>query len=69
VDGVIVNGRWVAGFSNIYNHVDLNVTPWVRFGRDNEVIVVFHEKTTIGDAWLESTTRASIPRSEKTGTA
>jgi len=52
-DGVIVNGRWVPGFSNIYQHVDLNVTPWVRFGRDNEVIVVFHEKTTIPDAWLE----------------
>ena len=53
VDSVIVNGHWVAGFSNIYHHVDLNVTPWVRFGRDNEVIAVFHEKTTIGDAWLE----------------
>jgi hypothetical protein len=53
VDGVIINGHWVAGFSNIYHHVDLNVTPWVRFGQDNEVIVVFHEKTTIPDAWLE----------------
>ena len=53
VDGVIINGHWVAGFSNIYHHVDLNVTPWVRFGEENEVIAVVHEKTRIGDAWLE----------------
>jgi hypothetical protein len=53
VDGVIVNGHWVAGFGNIYHQVDLNVTPWVRFDQDNEVIAVFHEKTTIPDAWLE----------------
>ena len=53
VDGVIVNGRWTSGFRNIYHHVDLNVTPWVRFGQDNEIIAVFHEKTDIPDAWLE----------------
>jgi hypothetical protein len=53
VDGVIVNGHWVAGFGNIYGYVDLNVTPWVHFGRDNELIAVLHEKTTIPDAWLE----------------
>ena len=53
VDSVIVNGHWISGFSNIYRHIDVNATPWVRFGQDNEVIVVFHEKTTIPDAWLE----------------
>jgi hypothetical protein len=52
-DAVIVNGQWLAGFSNIYRHVDLNATPWVRWGRDNELIVLFHEPTTIPDAWLE----------------
>ena len=53
VDSVIINGRWVAGFSNIYHHVDLNLTPWVRFGQDNELILVFHEQTAIPAAWLE----------------
>jgi hypothetical protein len=53
VDGLIVNGHWAAGFGNIYRHVDLNVTPWVRFGQDNELIAVVHEKTTIPEAWLE----------------
>jgi hypothetical protein len=53
VDAVIVNGRWSAGFGNIYRHVDLNVTPWVRFGQENELIVVVHEKTPLRDAWLE----------------
>ena len=53
LDGLILNGHWLSGFTNIYHHVDLNVTPWVRFGRDNEVIVVFHDRTTIREASLE----------------
>jgi hypothetical protein len=53
VDGVIVIGHWLSGFTNIYHHVDLNVPPWVRFGQENECIAVFHEKTTIAGAWLE----------------
>jgi hypothetical protein len=53
VDAVIVNGHWLSGFTNIYNRVDLNVTPWVRFGQANELIVVFHDKITIQEASLE----------------
>lgn len=53
VDGVIVNGHWLSGFTNIYHRVDVNVTPWVRFGQDNELIVVFHDKITIQGASLE----------------
>ncbi len=53
VDGLIVNGHWLPGFTNIYNRVDLNVTPWVRFGQANELIVVYHDKITIRAAWLE----------------
>ena len=61
VDAVIVNGHWMAGFTNIYNYVDLNATPWVRFGEDNELIVVFHEKTTVPDARLEFYDKGSYP--------
>jgi len=53
VDGLIFNGHWLSGFTNIYQCVDLNVTPWVHFGRNNELIVVFHDKITIRDASLE----------------
>ncbi|MBE3068900.1 MAG: hypothetical protein IMZ66_01550, partial [Planctomycetes bacterium] len=53
LDGLIINGHWLSGFSNIYHHVDLNVTPWVRFGQDNEVVAVFHERVTIREASLE----------------
>ncbi len=52
VDGVIFNGHWLSGFTNIYQCVDLNVTPWVHFGQDNELIVVFHDKITIQEASL-----------------
>ena len=61
VDSVIINGRWVAGFSNIYHHVDLNLTPWVRFGQDNELILVFHEQTAIPAAWLEFYDQDAFP--------
>ena len=60
-DAVIINGHWMAGFTNIYNHVDLNATPWVRFGEENELIVVFHEKTTVPDARLEFYDKESYP--------
>jgi hypothetical protein len=53
VDGVIFNGRWLPGCTNIYKSVDRNVTPWVHFGQDNELIVVFHGKITIQEASLE----------------
>ena len=61
IDGVIFNGRWLSGFSNIYNYVDLNVTPWVRFGQENELIVVFHEKITIPSAALEFYDKSVYP--------
>ena len=53
LDGVIFNGHWLSGYTNIYQHVDLNVTPWVHFGGENEVIAVFHDKITIREASLE----------------
>ncbi len=39
--GVIVNGHYVMRFHHwIGPDIDLNVTPWFRFGRDNEIILV-----------------------------
>jgi hypothetical protein len=61
VDGVIFNGRWLPGCTNIYRSVDRNVTPWVRFGQDNELIVVFHEKITIQEVSLEFYDKGAYP--------
>jgi len=37
--GVIVNGHLVSHvFWNILRNFDLNVTPWIKFGQDNEII-------------------------------
>jgi hypothetical protein len=52
-DGVVVNGHWLPGCSNIYNYVDENITPWVNFGGDNVIATVFHDKSTLADAHIE----------------
>jgi hypothetical protein len=60
IRGIIVNGRFVMRHHhNIGPEVDLNITPWVKFGQDNELIIMdggngslkelsleFHEKGT-----------------------
>ena len=61
LDGLIINGHWVSGYGNIYHHVDLNITPWVRFGQENELIAVFHDKIPIQDAWLDYFARDAYP--------
>jgi hypothetical protein len=39
--GVMVNGRWVMRLHHdVGNVTELNVTPWVRFGEENEVCIV-----------------------------
>ncbi|MFI5378019.1 MAG: hypothetical protein ACHRHE_01820 [Tepidisphaerales bacterium] len=41
LQGVIVNGHYVMRFHHrIGTDIDLNVTPWIRFGQDNEIILV-----------------------------
>ena len=41
LSGVIINGRYVSRFHhNIGTELDLNITPWVIFGKDNELILI-----------------------------
>ena len=36
--GVYINGHWLRRSAHIYGHgFDLNITPWVRFGAENEL--------------------------------
>jgi hypothetical protein len=47
--GVLINGRFVLRFRhNIGTEINLNVTPWVRFGQANELILVGNG----GNGWL-----------------
>lgn len=50
--GLIFNGRYYAGYGNIYNFIDANVTPMVKFGQENEITVVVSPKTILQQARL-----------------
>ncbi|HEY3417114.1 MAG TPA: hypothetical protein VGM23_09550, partial [Armatimonadota bacterium] len=39
--GVIINGKWLRRFHHVIGeHLDLNITPWVKFGAENEIEIV-----------------------------
>lgn len=40
IEALIVNGRFYASYGNIYNFIDANVTPFIRFGQKNEIIAI-----------------------------
>jgi hypothetical protein len=61
IDGLIVNGHWLGGNGNIYNYVDLNLTPWIKFDQENELIAVFHDKSTIANTALEFYAKGVYP--------
>lgn len=47
--GVLVNGHWVRRFHHIIGtRFDLNITPWVKFGEENEIELVSMEGPTNG---------------------
>lgn len=47
LSALIVNGRFYAGYGNIYNFIDANVTPFIQFRQTNEIIVIVGSKTTL----------------------
>ncbi len=47
IEALIVNGHFFAGYGNIYNFIDANVTPFVRFGQKNEIIAIVGGKTIL----------------------
>lgn len=39
--GVLINGKWLRRHHHLFgNRLDLVVTPWIRFGEDNEIEIV-----------------------------
>ncbi len=59
--GVIFNGHWIERGGNIYRAFDLNVTPWVKFGQDNEIIVLCNGKAKVQEASLDYYDKAVYP--------
>jgi hypothetical protein len=51
---LIVNGQFYSGYGNIYNFMDCNVTPFIKFGQKNEIIVLIGKGTTLQQASLDS---------------
>jgi hypothetical protein len=61
VDLVLINGHPLGGSSNIYSYIDVNATPWIKFGADNEIVVTFHDPITIPEAQLEFFDKSRYP--------
>jgi Beta-galactosidase trimerisation domain len=60
--GVIINGRFVARFHHgLSAEIDLNITPWVKFGQDNELMFVGAGKGTIQELSLEFHEKGTYP--------
>jgi hypothetical protein len=60
--GIIINGRFVARHHhNIGAEVNLNITPWVKFGQDNELIIPAGNNSEIKEATLEFHKKGTYP--------
>ncbi|MEI8197290.1 MAG: beta-galactosidase trimerization domain-containing protein, partial [Phycisphaerae bacterium] len=60
--GVIINGHWVRRFHHLIGkRFQLNVTPWVRFGEDNEIeLVVLKQDGIPGESYPVKITKLSL---------
>jgi hypothetical protein len=62
IKGVIINGRFVPRFHhNIGPEINLNITPWVKFGQDNEFLIMGGDKGKITELSLEFHDRGTYP--------
>jgi hypothetical protein len=60
VGALIVNGKFYASYGNIYNFMDCNVTPFIKFGQKNEIIAIVG-KTTLQQASLGFYDKGTYP--------
>lgn len=58
--GLIFNGHWTGANGNVSRGFDINVTPWVKAGEDNEVIIVTG-KTTLHEASIDCYEKEQYP--------
>ena len=53
IGAIIFNGSFYASYGNIWNFMDINVTPYVKFGQKNQVVVMLGDKTTMKKASID----------------
>jgi hypothetical protein len=61
ISGLIFNGQFYPSYGNIYPFIDVNVTPWVKFGQKNEIIVPLGGPVTVQDVSLNFYEKDSYP--------
>ena len=61
VRGLIINGHWINAPALVSNPLRLNLTPWVKFGHDNELIIVFRGTTKLMSASLDYYEKSVFP--------
>ncbi len=61
IGALIVNGHWYGSYGNIYNFMDCNVTPYIKFGQKTEIIAVMGSGTTLEKASLDSYEKGVYP--------
>ena len=60
--GLIINGRFVTAFHHwLSPDENLNITPWVKFGEDNELILLGGGNGTVKEVSLEFHDKGSYP--------
>jgi hypothetical protein len=62
VRGIIINGRFVARHHhNIGPEVNLNITPWVKFGQENTFVMMGSDNVEVKEVSLEFHTKGTYP--------
>jgi hypothetical protein len=62
IRGIIINGRFVASqHDQPSNEENLNITPWVKFGQDNELMVTGSGNGAIQEVSLEFHDKGTYP--------
>ena len=62
VRGIIINGRFVARHHhNIGQEVNLNITPWVKFGQDNTFVMMGGDNVQVKEVTLEFHKKGTYP--------
>lgn len=61
ISGIIFNGQFYPSYGNIYPFIDVNVTPWVKFGQKNEIIIPLGGPVTIQDVSFNFYEKGSYP--------
>lgn len=61
IGGIIFNGSFYASYGNIWNFMEVNVTPFVKHGQKNEIVILTGGRTTLEKASLNYYPKTMYP--------